>query len=120
MLVRRLWIMVDSDKFWQLLVQKGCQHYCVGEDSGVTFIQNTAALQDSSRRQIEEVTYIMFVDFIEKCEQKEICGNVSNISSGVEKSLREYVTLEDILLVCTGTTKIPPDGFYTKPYNVFF
>uniref|UniRef100_A0A1X7TKU5 Uncharacterized protein n=1 Tax=Amphimedon queenslandica TaxID=400682 RepID=A0A1X7TKU5_AMPQE len=29
---------------WQLLVQKGCQH-CVGGDSGVTFIQNTVALQ---------------------------------------------------------------------------
>lgn len=43
MLVRRLWIL--RREFWQLLVQKWCQHYCVGGDSGVTLIQNTAALQ---------------------------------------------------------------------------
>uniref|UniRef100_A0A1X7UU46 HECT domain-containing protein n=1 Tax=Amphimedon queenslandica TaxID=400682 RepID=A0A1X7UU46_AMPQE len=75
--------------------------------------------KDSPRRQTEEATYIMFVDFIEKCEEKEICANVSDISSGVEKSQREYVTLEDILLFCTGTTKVPPDGFYTKPTICF-
>uniref|UniRef100_A0A1X7VBI9 HECT domain-containing protein n=1 Tax=Amphimedon queenslandica TaxID=400682 RepID=A0A1X7VBI9_AMPQE len=49
--------------------------------------------KDSPRRQTEEATYIIVVDFIEKCEEKGICANVSNITSGVEKSQREYVTL---------------------------
>ena len=41
------------------------------------------------------------------------------MSFGVEKSQEEYVTLEDILLFCTGTTKVPPDGFHTKPTICF-
>ena len=32
-------------EFWHLLVQKGCEEYCTGGNSGVTFVQNTAALQ---------------------------------------------------------------------------
>ena len=29
------------------------------------------------------------------------------------------VMLEDILLFCTGTTKVPPGGFHTKP-SIYF
>uniref|UniRef100_A0A1X7TLK9 Uncharacterized protein n=1 Tax=Amphimedon queenslandica TaxID=400682 RepID=A0A1X7TLK9_AMPQE len=74
---------------------------------------------ESPRRQTEEATYVIVVDFIEKYEEKGICANVSDITSGIEKSQREYVTLEDILLFCTATTKVPPAGFYTKPTICF-
>lgn len=78
------------------------------------FVDIRFSERGSNAREVEEKTYMLFLDYLEECEQAQSSDGVADYQCQDETD-QSAITLPMVLSFSTGAEEVPPLGFPHDP-----